>query len=125
MKITLPIHADVNNSAKLRYVSLTERMQLDSVTVISNGAVTAHAANGLELKVLGNDGATDAFKYSSLSGANGTIADATTTDLVDQKSSKAVYGSGTAVKISIDGSLGAGVTADVVLCLHFSQARKV
>lgn len=124
MKLILSAHADVNNSAKLRYVSMTERMKLDSVTVIPAGAVTGHAANGVELKVFGNDGATAAFSYSTLTGAQGTLADAAVASLVDAGSGKDTFEAGTAVKISIDGTLGAGIVADVTLCLHFSQARK-
>lgn len=124
MLSTLTIHADVNNSAKLRYVSLVERMKLEAVTFIANGAVTAHATDGVELKVFGNDGATAAFEYSSLSSKDGTIADATVKEMLDQgKANKLVFPADTACKISIDGSLGGGKAADIVVCLHFSKAR--
>ena len=126
MLSTITIHGDVNNSVKLRYISFVERMKLEAVTFIANGAVTAHAANGVELKVFGNDGATSVYQYSSLSGAQGTIADATVKDMIDQgKAEKCDFAADTACKISIDGSLGAGITADVVICLHFSKARLV
>ena len=122
MKSMLPVHFEVNNSTAIFYYVLDERMKLDSADAIANGTVGAHAANGVDVVIYGNDQATSAFEWSTLSGAEGALTDATKTALVDQGSGKTIFDAGSIVKVSI-GKSGTGPSVDCNLCLHFSQAR--
>ena len=124
MKLTLPVHLEEAARAgdKLYYV-LQERMTLDSVNIIANGAITAHASNYVIFTVYGNDAATAAFVWSSESGKEGTLADATSKKLTDKGSGKATFDAGTIIYVDLAKG-GTGHIVDVNLCLNFSQARK-
>lgn len=102
-----------------------ERIEVIACKVVAIEAdVTGHAANFAEIKVLGNDKATELFKYSTATGAQGTLTADAPADLIDQgNTDKAIFEAGTALKVRL-GKSGAGVTADVGVSLQIRQARK-
>ena len=124
MKLTLPVHLEEAAGAddKLYYV-LQERMSLDSVDLVANGAIANDGTHFVTFTVYGNDGATAAFVWSTETGKEGIIADATVKSLTDKDSGKAVYEAGTIIYVDLKQD-GSGKAVDVVLSLQFSQARK-
>tara|TARA_R100000655_G_C2867124_1_gene172624 strand:- start:22 stop:399 length:378 start_codon:yes stop_codon:yes gene_type:complete len=123
MKLTLPVHLEEAAGAddKLYYV-LQERMSLDSVDLVANGAIPNDGTHFVTFTVYGNDGATAAFVWSTETGKEGVIADATVKSLTDKDSGKAVYDAGTIIYVDLT-QASSGKAVDVVLSLHFSQAR--
>ena len=124
MKLTLPVHLEeaAGSGDKLYYV-LQERMSLDSVDLVSNGGIATHGTNFVTFTVYGNDGATAAFVWSTETGKEGVIADATVKSLTDKASGKAVYDAGTIIYVDLT-QASSGQVVDAVLSLQFSQARK-
>ena len=125
MNLTLPVHIEeaAGASDKLYYV-LQERMKLDSVDLVSNGGIAAHGTNFVTFTVYGNDKTTPAFAWSTETGKEGVIADATVKSLADKGSGKVVYEAGTIIYVDLT-QAASGQVVDAVLSLHFSQARKV
>ena len=122
MREMIPVHVEVNNSTAIFYYTLVERMKLEAVDLIANGAITGHGSNAVDITVYGNDAATSAFEWSTLTAKEGTVADATPKSLTDKGSGKTTFESGDLIKVNI-GKSGTGPSADFNLCLHFSQAR--
>tara|TARA_Y100000593_G_C4275158_1_gene319636 strand:- start:1010 stop:1387 length:378 start_codon:yes stop_codon:yes gene_type:complete len=124
MKYTLPVHIEeaATGTDKFYYV-LQERMTLDSVDIIANGEIANHGSNFVTFTVYGNDGATAAFVWSTETGKEGIIEDKTVKSMKDKSSGKATYNAGTIIYVDL-ASAASGKAVDVVLCLHFSQARK-
>ncbi len=101
-----------------------ERMEVVACKVVAIEAdVTGHATNYAEIKVIGNDKATELFKYSTATAAQGTLTADAPVDMIDQgNTDKAIFAAGTALKVRLS-KAGAGVDADVTVAIQLRQAR--
>ena len=119
------VHLEATGSNADEFVLVFhERVEVIACKVVAIEAdVTGHASNYAEIKVIGNDKATELFKYSTATGAQGTLTADTPADMIDQgNTDKAIFEAGTALKVRLS-KAGAGVTADVGVALHLRQAR--
>ena len=110
------------NTATNRYQAFGENYTITGVKVINNGLVTAHAVNYAVITILGNNGSTPAFAWSTAVGAEGTLADAVANSMADKSSALTRFSAGTAIKLAVT-KAGSGAQLDCTIMLQLEPAR--
>lgn len=103
-------------------VALHERVQVHGCKIVDAAGITQHNTNYAHFKILGNDGATVLFEWSTQDTAEGTLAADTVKDLVSKKRTDlAIFEAGTGIKVQL--AKGGSIAADACLVLECRDAR--
>ena len=110
------------NTDKVNF-AVPSALVFKSAKIVDVDGITAHAANFVTFKVLGNDQATSLAEWSSQTGAQGTLTAGTPADLADQnKADKGLFAAGSMIEVSL-ASAGGGRGVNCMSVIEFESAR--
>lgn len=106
------------------YIPFDKLVFVESVSIVANQTIAAHAANHVTLTCYGSDGATALCARNTDSGGTGsTLTAGTSEDLAMLNRDKADFDGTQSMKIATV-QAGAGKITDLVLNIQVADARK-
>ena len=111
-------------TATNRYQAFGENYTITGVKLVNNGLIAAHNTNYAVITILGNNGSTPAFAWSTQDVAEGALAAAVAVSMAHKGSGLTRFSAGTSIKLAVTKAGGGSAPQlDCTIMLQLEPAR--